>query len=121
ASMESCVDTGDGGQGPVLETAGRGGEKLRSANGMPGDIHLHAAGSAATLGTARLPRDGRAGRAHLSLPHRGLREVSVRQGMVFPLDAAAVFSMAGTALWLASSADRANLVLRPYVAVGLPP
>src|SRR5207245_9531545 len=106
--MESCVDIGDGGQRPGLEIAGRGGQKLRSANGMPGDVHLHAAGRAATFGTTRLPRDGRASRAHLSLPHRGLCEVSVRQGMVFPLDAAAAVPSDGTAVWLALAADGAS-------------
>src|SRR2546429_376044 len=106
--MESCVDIGDGGQGAILEAAGRGGEKLRSANGLPGDVHLHAAGRAATFGAARLSRDERAGRAHLSLPHRGLREVSVRQRMVFPLDAAAAVPRVGTALWVALAADGAS-------------
>src|SRR5258708_6807951 len=74
---------------------------------MSGDVHLHAGRRAQAAGAARLPRDGRAGGAHLSVSHRGLREVSVRQRVVFPLDAAATIPIAGTAVWVAPAADRA--------------
>jgi len=57
--------------------------------------------------SAQWVRDrGFAGGAHLSLSHRRLCTISLRQGLVLSLDAKAVVPLAGATLRLASMRDR---------------
>src|SRR5260370_2672837 len=86
----------------MLEVGGSGRQGLGRANGVSGDVYVHGTGRPRAGGAPRFYGHGYEGRAHLSLSDLGLRQVSVRQRVVFPVDAAAAIPRAGTAIGLAS-------------------
>src|SRR5262249_21343987 len=85
--LEGLLDPDGLWQRTILAAAAIGGGAFGGADGLSGDIHVHARGRAGTDRVIRIPHARCICGPHLSIPNSRVREVPVREELAVEFDA----------------------------------